>query len=176
VLVAIGYFGPKLFRAVKVNAYLIWKKIVSPPADQLETELPKTLPHELDIAFHSVNLEGDKIAWAVPCISAAARNIPGNLFGYLIATERPAPKIAFVAKRRWNHVAEEIELDTYKLAHEPKFISENIVLYSLEKKPKFIFLFTRSQRAVVKALAAELQTRLAAPGVARADALAQPVA
>ena len=161
VLVAIGFFGPKLWRAVKVHGWLIWKKVTSPAADHLATELPKTLPHELDIAHLSVNLERDPIAWAVPCVSTAARGLPGNLFGYLIATERAAPKLAFVAKRRFRHLAEELDLATYKLAHEPKFLSENLVLYSLEKKPKYIFVFARSQRPLVQALAASLQERLA---------------
>ncbi len=161
VLVAIGVFGPKLWRAVKVHAWLIWKKVTSPAADHLETELPNTLPHELDIAHLSVNLDRQPIAWAVPCVSTAARGIPGNLFGYLTATERLAPKLAFVAKRRFRHLAEELDLATYKLAHEPKFLSENLVLYSLEKKPKYIFVFARSQRPLVKALAASLQERLA---------------
>lgn len=159
-LIAIAYFGPKLWRAVKVHGWLIWKKISSPAADHLETELPKTLPHELDVAHFTVNLERDPIAWAVPCVSTTARNIPGNLFGYLVATESPSLKVAFVAKRRFSQVAEELDLATYKLAHEPKFLSENIVLYSLEKKPKYTFVFARSQRPLVKALAAALQQRL----------------
>jgi hypothetical protein len=159
-LLAIAYFGPKLFRLAKVQAWLIWKKIASPASDQLDTELPTQLPHELDIAFFSVNLERDPVAWAIPCISTSARGVPGNLFGHLVATTRLAPKLAFVAKRGWRHVAIELELDTYKVAHEPKFLSENVVLYSLEKKPKYIFLFPRSQRAVVKALVASVQERL----------------
>ncbi len=168
ILLCIAYFGPKFWRAVKVHGWLIWKKISSPAADHLETELPKTLPHELDVAHFSVNLERDSIAWAVPCISTAARNIPGNLFGYLVATECQAPKLAFVAKRRFRQVAEELDLATYKLAHEPKLLSENIVLYSLEKKPKYTFVFARSQRPLVKALAASLQERLnTLPGPAK---------
>jgi hypothetical protein len=160
VLLSILYFGPKLFRVAKVQLWLLWKKIASPAADQLDTELPKELPHELDIAFHTVNFERDPVAWAVPCVSTSARGIAGNLFGHLVATTRMAPKLAFVAKRRWKHVAVELELETYKIVHEPKFLSENVVLYSLEKKPKYIFVFPRSQRAVVKALVASVQERL----------------
>lgn len=160
VLLAFVYFAPKLFRVVKVQAWLVWKKISSPASDQLETELPTKLPHELDIAFHSVNLERDPIAWAAPCVSTSARGIPGNLFGYLIATTRPGPKLAFVGHRGWQDVAAELELETYKIAHEPKFLSENVVLYSLEKKPKYIFVFPRGQKSVVKALVASVQERL----------------
>ncbi len=159
-LLAIAYFGPKLFRAVKVNAWLFWKKLTSPASDLLETELPKTLPHELEIACHSANLLGEKIVWAVPCVCASARSLPANLFGYLIATEGDPSRLAFVARRRWSKAAQQFDLSTYKLAHEPKFLSENLVLYSLEKKPKFVFLFARSQRPVVKAVAVSLRGRL----------------
>jgi Domain of unknown function (DUF4126) len=161
--IGIAYFGPKLYRALKANAYLIWKKAASPAVDQWETELSKELPHELDIAFQAVNRDGDKTLWAIPCISASARRIPGNLFGCLVATEQPAPKVTFVGKRFWSGVAEEIDLTTYKVAHESKFLSENIVFYSLEKKPKYVFVFHRGQRALVKALASSMLDRLSAP-------------
>ena len=138
-LTAIGYLGPKVLRGARVQLWLLWKKISSPASDQLETELPTTLPHNLDIAFFSVNLERDPIAWAAPCISAAARGLPRNLFGFLVATERPGPKLAFAAGHGWKQSAIELELDGFKVAHEPKFLSENVVLYSLHKKPKYRF-------------------------------------
>jgi hypothetical protein len=168
-LLVIAWVGPKIGRAARVQLWLIWKKISSPASDKLETELGKTLPHELDIAFFSVNLERDPIAWAVPCISTSARGLSGNLSGFLVATVRPGPKLAFVAKRGWKHVGLELELAGYKVAHEPKFLSENVVLYCLEKKPKYIFVFPRSQRAIVKAVVASIEERLAAPDPAPAQ-------
>jgi hypothetical protein len=162
-LTAIGYIGPKIFRGAKVQLWLIWKKISSPASDKLVTTLSKDLPHELDIAFFSVNLERDPIAWAAPCISCSARGLPGNLFGFLVATTRLEPRLAFVAKRGWTHLAVEFDLTGYKVAHEPKLLSENVVLYHLEKKPKYIFVFARSQRAIVKSVVASIQERLDAP-------------
>lgn len=161
-LLCIAYFGPKLLRAVKANAWLFWRKLTAPAADQVDSELPKTLPHELEIACHSANLLGEKIVWAVPCLTTGARNLPSNLFGYLIATEGDPSRLAFVAKRRWRKAAVQFDLATYKVAHEPKFLSENIVLYSLEKKPKYIFVFERGQRPVVKAVAESIKGRLEA--------------
>ena len=131
-----------------------------PAADHLETELPATLPHELEIALTSVNPEREPLAWAVPCLSTSARNIPGNCFGYLAATKDPAPRLFFLAKRRFRPVAIVLDLATYKVAHEPKFLSENVVLYSLEKKPKYVFAFARSQRPLVKGIATSLRMRL----------------
>lgn len=176
IILCILYFGPKLFRAAKVNAYLLWKKLTSPAADQLDTELPKTLPHELEIACHSANVLGERIVWAVPCICSSAKKVPANLFGYLIATEGDPTRLVFVARRRWSKAAQELDLKTYKLAHEPKFLSENIVLYSLEKKPKFVFLFARSQRAVVKEVATSLKQRLETPTTSVAAAELEEVA
>lgn len=163
VLLCIAYFGPKLFRAAKVNAWLVWRKVTAPSSDQFETELPNTLPHELEILFARQNLVGDKILWAAPCVSVSARDVPGNVFGHLVATVEEPRKLRFVAHRRWRPVAMEIDLATYKAAHESKFLSENVVLYSLEKKPKFLFLFDRGQRAIARAVTKSLQDRLTQP-------------
>lgn len=176
VLLAIAYLGPKVWRAVKVNAWLLWKKVSSPAVDQLESELPKTLPHELEIACHSANLLGERIVWAVPCVCASAPQISSNVFGYLVATEGEPSRLAFVATRRWRKTARALDLATYKLAHEPKFLSENVVLYSLEKKPKFVFLFARSQRPVVKAVASSLKARLESTTPLPAAAESEPTA
>ncbi len=168
ILLCIAFFGPKLLRAVKANGWLFWRKLTAPAADQVEIELPRTLPHELEIACHSVNLLGEKIVWAVPCLTTGARGLSANLFGYLLATEGDMAKLAFVAKRRWRKAAVQFDLATYKVAHEAKFLSENIVLYSLEKKPKYVFVFERGQRPVVEAVAASIKARLEAAAAAAA--------
>lgn len=161
VVAAICYLGPKLFRAVKVHLWLLWRKIVSPAADQVTPELGVHLPPDLDVVFHHANLLGEKIVWAVPCVSTTARRIPGNVFGHLVATAEEPGKVWFVGKRSWRKIAEELDLATYKVVHEPKFVSENLVLYSLEKKPKYTFVFDRTQSAAVKAIAVSLQERIA---------------
>jgi hypothetical protein len=170
VLLGIAYFGPKLFRAVKVNAWLVWRKLTAPSADQLETELPSALPHELEILFARRNLAADKILWAAPCASVASRDIPGNVFGHLVVTAGEPHKVHFIAHRRWRPVAVELDLATFKAAHESKFLSENVILYSLEKKPKYVFLFDRGQRAIARAVTKSLQDRLTQPSTVPAVA------
>jgi hypothetical protein len=159
-LASICWLAPKLFRATRVHLWLLWRKIVSPASDQTPPELGANLPADLDVIFHRANLLGEKIVWAVECISTSARRIPGNLFGYLVATAEEPGKVWFVAKSGWRKMAEELDLTTYKVVHEPKFVSENLVLYSLEKKPKYVFVFDRTQTALVKAVAASLQERI----------------
>jgi hypothetical protein len=162
------YFGPRIFRALKVNLWLLWRKLTAPPEDHAEITLAGSLPPEHHIIFHAKNLLGEKIAWAVPCVSTAARRIPANVFGYLVATVEDRGKIWFVGKRGWRKIAEELDLATYKTAHESKLLSENLVLYSLERKPKYGFVFDRSKHGLVKAVAAEVQTRISSAATAEA--------
>ena len=161
-LLCIAYFGPRLFRALKVNAWLLWRKITAPSADSVDPELPSTLPHELEILGAKRNLAVEKITWAVPCFSAGTKDIPGNVFGHLVATADEPRTLRFLAERRWRSVAATLDLTTYKVAHESKFMSENVVLYSLERKPKYIFIFDRSQRPIARELTRSLQARFTA--------------
>ena len=165
VLAVLCYTGPRIFRALKVNLWLLWRKLASPAEDHADVELPTQLPADHHIIFHSKNLLGEKVEWAVPCVSVSARRIPGNVFGHLVATSEDPAHVWFVGKRGWRKVAEEIDLTTYKVAHESKFLSENVVLYSLERKPKYCFIFDRSRGALVKKITQAIQGRLAAPAV-----------
>jgi len=154
------YFAPKILRVLKVRIWLIWKKLNAPASGQATPELSAILPAEHDILFSRHNLLGEKIEWAVPCISTAARRIPGNLFGYLVATEEEPHGLSFVAKNGWGKVTETLDLEGYKASQESKFLSENLVIYSVEKKPKFTFLFDRTKRATVQKITESLQRRL----------------
>ena len=86
--------------------------------------------------------------------------------GYLIATFEEPRKLYFVAKNGWSKVSETLDLEGYKASQESKFLSENLVLYSIEKKPKFTFLFDRTRSATVKKIAESVQRRLTAETIA----------
>ena len=162
-LAVLFYTGPRIFRALKVNLWLLWRKLASPAEEQADVELPAQLPADHHIIFHSKNLLGEKVEWAVPCVSVSARRIPGNVFGHLVATSEDPARVWFVGKRAWRKIAEEIDHTTYKVAHESKFLSENLVLYSLERKPKYCFIFDRTRGALVKKVARAIQERLSSP-------------
>ena len=161
IIASLFYFLPKFWRAIKVHAWLIWRKLAAPPIDELATEMPEQLPPALHVPFHTANLLGEKIAWAVPCVSGAARRISGNLFGYLVATKEDPTTLWFVANRRWRSLVVELDLRTYKAVHESRLLSENLTFYSLEKKPKYNFIFDRSKTAIVKRIASEMTQSLA---------------
>lgn len=161
VISSLIYLLPKFWRAIKVHSWLIWRKLSAPPVDELATEMPELLPPALHVPFHTANLLGEKIAWAVPCVSGAARRISGNLFGYLVSTKEDPTTLWFVANRRWRSLVVELDLRTYKAVHESKILSENLTFYSLEKKPRYTFVFDRSKTAIVKRIASEMTQTLA---------------
>jgi hypothetical protein len=173
IFLSLLYLLPKFWRAIKVHSWLIWKKLSAPPFDDLATEMPGQLPPALHVPFHTANLLGEKIAWAVPCVSGAARRISGNLFGYLVSTKEDPTTLWFVAKRRWWPLVVELDLRTYKAVHDSKILSENLTFYSLEKKPKYTFVFDRSKAAIVKRIASEM-TQTLAPAATPSAALSVP--
>jgi hypothetical protein len=172
-LASIFYFAPKIIRAVKVRIFLAWRKLTAPAADKTDAELSTALPADCDILFHRLNLLGEKIEWAAPCISTTSRQIPANLSGYLIATFEETQKLYFVAHNGWGKIAETLDLEDYKASQESKFLTENLVLYSIARKPKFTFLFDRTKSDLVGKITASIQRRLAtpAPGADTAEPL-----
>lgn len=162
-LITLLYFIPKIWRAIRIHTWLVWRKLSAPPSDEVAVEIPTYLPPALHVPFHSANLLGEHITWSVPCISAGSKGIPANLSGYLVATKEDPHTLWFVARRRWRALVTELDLRTYKSVHEGKMLSDNLVFYSLEKKPKYEFVFDRSKGALARRLASELTRALTAP-------------
>ena len=103
--------------------------------------LPTTLPGKLAPVFARENLLGETIAWAVPCVSGRGRRIPANLFGALVATNEEPHKLSFVARKTGRPFAQTIDLEGSMVAHEPKFLSENLIIFPQREKDRNIFSF-----------------------------------
>jgi len=161
VLVGICYFAPKIARTLRVKLWLIWKKLNAPASNGVEAQLPQELPADFDMMFHRLNVIGERVLWAVPCVSAASRSIPGNLFGYLIATVEAPKEIHFVARRGLASFAKTFDIANYKASREARFLSENLVIYSVDKRPKLVFLLDRTRAPAVKRMVESIQQRLA---------------
>jgi hypothetical protein len=168
-LVAIGlflYFAPKLLRAARTKLWLIWRKLNEPAALRREATLPLILPAKLASVFSKQNILGETIAWALPCASGRGRRIPPNLFGALVATNEEPRKLTFVARKGAKPVAQTIELDGMTISREPKFLSENLVIFPSEGRgAKYLFVFPRSRAAEVEAIVERLRENLARTSV-----------
>jgi hypothetical protein len=160
------YFAPKVFRAMKAKIWLAFKKLNGPAEMNMPAELPLTLPGRLDAIFGRQNVLGETIAWAVPCISGRARRIPANLFGALVATIEEPHKLVFVGRKNGRPFYQSIDLTGLMVAHEPKFLSENLLISpAAGRGQKYCFLFPRSRAAAVESMAEYLRERLSQSAV-----------
>jgi hypothetical protein len=171
-IAAFLYFAPKVLRAMKAKIWLALKKLNGPAELSTPVKLSLTLPARFASFFSRQNVLGETIAWAAPCISGRGRRIPANLFGALVATNEEPRRILFVARKSGRPFAQTIELDSSMVAHEPKFLSENLIIFQTAGKgPKYLFVFPRSQAAVVEHIVDYLRERLTEPSL-RGEALA----
>ena len=155
------YFAPKVLRAMKAKIWLAFKKLNGPASSRSFDKLEKSLPSRFANVFNQQNLLGETLAWAAPCISGRGRRIPPNLFGALVATNEEPRKLRFVARKNGRPFAQTIELDNSMVSHEPKFLSENLIIYpAADKGPRYLFLFSRPQAAIVQQIVEDLRERL----------------
>ena len=166
-LAAVGafiYFAPKILRSLKAKIWLVINKLNWPADGRHPVKLPAELPATLNAAFSRQNLLSETIAWAVPCVSGRGRGIPPNLFGALVATNEEPKKVTFVARKSGRPFLQTIDLDGSMVTHEPKFLSENLVIFpAVGKGPKYLFVFPRSRSAMVEEMVAYLKDRLSSP-------------
>ena len=161
-IAAFFYFAPKILRAMKVKIWLAWKKLNGPANRNAPVNLPLTLPARLASVFDRDNVLGETIAWTALCISGRGRRIPANLFGALVATNEEPGKIVFVSRK----FARRIDLEGAVMTHEPRFLSENLIISSAAgKAPTYSFIFARSDAALVEQIVQELHDRVREPAL-----------
>jgi hypothetical protein len=160
-IAAFFYFAPKILRAMKAKIWLAWKKLNGPADRDMPVKLPIALPARLASVFSRENILGETIAWAVPCISGRGGRIPTNLSGALVAMNEEPRKLVFVARKNRRPFAGTIELEGSIVTHEPRFLSENLVIApAAGKGPKYLFIFPRPDAALVEQIVGYLREQL----------------
>jgi hypothetical protein len=159
-MAAFFYFAPKILRAMKAKIWLAWKKLNGPADRDMPVKLPLTLSARLASVFSRENVLGETIAWAAPCISGRGLRIPANLSGALVATNEEPRKLVFVARKNGRPFARTIDLEDLMVAHEPRFLSENLVFSPVAGKgPKYLFIFPRPHAGIVEQIVENLRER-----------------
>ncbi|MGH8094384.1 MAG: DUF4126 domain-containing protein [Chthoniobacterales bacterium] len=154
------YLAPRIFRAVRVKLWLVWKKLNGPAERETSSTLPASLPSRYSTAFARENLLGETIAWAVPCISKRLRGVPANSSGILIATNEDPARLTFVVRKGWRGRAQAINLQDSVASREPKFLSENLVISAGSGRGSdCVFLFERGRGARVQQIVEFLNAR-----------------
>jgi Domain of unknown function (DUF4126) len=160
-IAAFFYFAPKILRTMKAKLWLAWKKLNFPADYKLPAKLSITLPSGVAEIFNKQNTLNETIAWAAPCLSGRGRRIPANLFGALVSTIEEPKKLWFIGRKNRRPFTATIDLEGMMVAHEPKFLSENLIIVpATGKGARYLFIFPRSRAADVEQIVENLRREL----------------
>ena len=163
VVAVLLYVTPRLFRFAQIRVWLLWKKLSWPAFDAKRTAPSTTLPPDPDLLFARLNPEGDPVAWVAPCLTGSSKGgLPGAFRGHLFALQTRPDKLYFVGRRGWRKRAETVDLTGGQVSHASHFLSEDLIVQHNAKGTRQVFVFDRSQAALVANLADSLQARLPA--------------
>lgn len=155
VLVAIWFILPRMGRGARSVLWLAWRKFNAPAAGREalleEFHAPAAVQHELG----RIHAHGERIAWAVPCVSGRGGRLPQGHCGWLVLFEEPEKKLYFVARRLWRGLlVVEVPLAGGAASRESRFLCEKLTL-DAGARP-WTFLFERGHRLLADRVAESL--------------------
>ena len=161
ILLALLYLTPKIFRFLRIKVWLFWKKLASPAAGESENQPARTLPAEPDMLFHRLTNQTETVTWAAPCLTGRSKGgFPANFDGWIVGTSEAPQNLYFVGQRGWKSLTKAWSLDGCKVSHEPRFLSDDLVIYHPARGTKQTFVFPRSRAGLVEKLATRLREQL----------------
>ncbi|MCB1089851.1 MAG: hypothetical protein KDM63_22615, partial [Verrucomicrobiae bacterium] len=147
------YLTPRLFRRSKAFLWLLWHKLGSGfrrREDSAGLRLYARLTSDDDLALADA-LGGGLVEplWSAQVLAAKAkgfRSISSFTFGKIVAVEGSPKVIHFVGRRFWRSFHCPIPLTDMTITQEPRFLSEDVVLYSRDGSRKLILKLHAGQR------------------------------
>ena len=155
------YVTPRLFRFARTRVWLLWKKLSWPAFDARRTVPGTELPPDPDLLFARLNPAGDPVAWVAPCLTGSSKGgLPAAFRGHLLALQTQPDKLHFVGRRGWRKRAETIDLAGSQVSHTSHFLSEDLIVQNAAKGTRQVFVFDRSQAALVANLSDAIRAKL----------------
>lgn len=159
-LVAAFWFAPRLFRAAKTRLWLAWRKLSAPSSTPRPApRLLDRLPADADILLHSAASGASHLAWAAFCLVGQWKGVSSYRRAWIAVTADQPQTLYLLAPSRWGKgLVRELSLVGYKVSREPKFLSENLVLYNPATKEKRLLIFDRASISTVDAIVAQIES------------------
>lgn len=157
------YVTPRLFRRSKAFLWLLWNKLGAGfrRADAGETSrLYARLSSDDDLALAAA-LGGGLVEpmWSAEVLVAKAkgfRPVGSFTFGKIVAVEDSRGVLHFVGRRFWRSFHCPIPLSDMTITQEPRFLSEDVVLYSRDGSRKVVLKLHAGQRAYAERIVESL--------------------
>lgn len=139
VLALIWLVLPRMARGARSVLWLAWRKFNTPASGREvvleECSAPAPVRRELE----RVHARGERIAWAVPCVSGKGDRVVPNHCGWLVLFEEPERKLFFVARRLFRgFLMVEVPVSGTVALRESRFLCERITLDAGERRWSFL--------------------------------------
>ena len=152
-------FLPKIWRAIRIKLWFYLQKLRQPVGGGSNQALNNKLPSRYDMVFRRLSNTTSPLAWAAFCVSGKGKRIESNLFGYLAATEEDSSKVYFIRRRWLGRASRMFEIEDFDVSVEPRFLYDELNLYSPGKNQRYTFKFDRSGAGVAARIAEDLLHR-----------------
>jgi len=167
-LALVIFFAPKLLRRIRAFISLLYYKLTAPASD-VESSFNQysKLTSDEDVAFTQA-LDGNRpvISWAASCVTGQVKKFNGlrSNFRVKIAVESISPnQLHFLINRRRGIIHQSFKLENLEVVHEPRFLSEDVTLYSHQDKRKLVLRFHRGERKVAEKIVQQIKELLTGP-------------
>jgi len=167
-LTLVIFFAPRLLRRIRAFVSLLYYKLTAPASDADSFfQQHSKLTSDEDVAFTQV-LKGNRpeLTWAAACITGRVKKFAGLRpnFRVKVAVEPSTPgQLHFLINRRGGIVHQSIPLENLEVVQEPRFLSEDVTLYSHQDKRKLVLHFHRGQRLVAEKVVQHIKELLDQP-------------
>ena len=155
---------------MKAKIWLAWKKLNGPADRGAPVKLPIIVAGAARACFQprKCSRRNNRLGSAVHQRTRPAHS--GKSFRRARRDERRTAQTCFRRAQRSDVRSRARSISKARpSAHEPKFLSENLVISPRPgKAPKYLFLFPRSMRALVEQIVQDLRERLSRTGVGSA--------
>jgi hypothetical protein len=159
-LVVFAWFAPILFRALRTSFHFMVGKLNF--GRRPVNDLPNYLPHQADLAVARAIVPGEKIEWAVPCVTGKFPGIGRNVHGYLVSTSAQS-HLYFVGRRTFKSVLAPIPLNGTRVDYAARFMANHLVLYSATHGVLGMLRFTKSREPLADLCAERVRVMTGSP-------------
>lgn len=168
-LVAVLFTGvvitmmPRLLRGIRAKLWLAWKKLNSPPEEELETVPRNRLPRFCDSQLRRAHASVAPIEWATPCLSGGGPRLAANLSGWLVCIQDEPSRLFFVAKSFRGGTVLEMDIAGAGITHQSGFLCDKLEVVHKNGSPKYLFLFERGLAKIAKRLSELIREKAGLP-------------
>jgi len=158
------YFAPKLFRRIRAFFWLLGHRFsaaLSPPDVERAADTGPT-PAENRALVRARDGAAIDPEWTIRALVGHCREMEGFAplsFGRMVLLADDPGRLHFVGRRRWRpyHVA--LPLDGLEIAHESRFLSEDVVFYEVAGNRRLVLRLPAGRTALAGRIVENLRSR-----------------